>query len=156
MGHAASQQIIMEPLESRGFRSSHRRSLPISAPSARTSVRRVLPPAGKRIKLSKDLLYSSIKADAPDWYTDVTYADLNSSQMSRFVEHINLDKEIQRLSDEDHDVLTASIALDQYRNVGSAPDHRIQFKDANTEKVVIHRVDSRHSRIKRSGEHALS
>ena len=54
--------------------------------------------AAKRIKLSKDLLYSAIKADAPDWYTDVPYADLNAVQMARFVEHINLDKEIQRVS----------------------------------------------------------
>ena len=100
-----------------------------------------MPPAGKRLKLSKDLLYSTIKADAPDWYTDVPYADLSASQMSRFVEHINLDKEIRRLSDEGHEVLTASIAVDQYRNVGCAPDHRIQFNDANTEKVVIHRVE---------------
>ena len=37
--------------------------------------------------------------------------------MSRFVEYINIDKEIQRLRGEGHAVLTASAAVDQYRNV---------------------------------------
>ena len=47
--------------------------MPISAPSARTSVRVPFQRAAKPVKLSKYSLYHRIKEDAPDWYTDVSY-----------------------------------------------------------------------------------
>ena len=138
-------------LPSRGYRSAHILTQPIVNPERRTSVVPLGKKGGKSVKLSKEVLYQRIKDAAPDWYDDVPYADLSSNQMSRFVEHINIDKEIQRMKGEGHKVLTASAAEDQYRNVGAAPDHRIKFKDCNTGETVVHRVDSRHSRIKESG-----